>query len=207
MQETAPEGTEALILAAAREVFLEQGMAGARMQDIADRAGITKSLLHYYFRSKDKLFRLILREAMQEFLPALHEEFRQTRDLEGMIRSFVPAYLHILAERPYLPSFVIREIDQEPELLLAMMTEVSAEPLPFRRFAATVAEESARGTIRAIDARHLWSHMMGLCMFPFLAAPMLRAMFQMDRAAYDAFLQERGEEIVTFLLCSLEPRP
>ena len=61
--------TEQKIREAARKVFQAKGMHGARMQDIADTAGINKALLHYYFRSKDQLFEAIFKEALQQLIP------------------------------------------------------------------------------------------------------------------------------------------
>ena len=52
---------EERILAAAKKVFTTKGMAGARMQDIADEAVINKALVHYYFRDKDKMFEVVFR--------------------------------------------------------------------------------------------------------------------------------------------------
>jgi TetR/AcrR family transcriptional regulator len=63
--------TERKILQAAREVFQRKGLYGARMQEIADAAGINKALLHYYFRNKDKLFDAIFSDVFQNFIPGL----------------------------------------------------------------------------------------------------------------------------------------
>ena len=65
--------TEKTILEAAKKVFLDKGFDGARMQEIADEAGINKALLHYYFRSKDKLFDAIFEEAFKQFLPNISD--------------------------------------------------------------------------------------------------------------------------------------
>lgn len=98
-----------------RAVFLEKGMAGARMQDIADRAGINKALLHYYFRSKDKLFLIIFREAVHAFLPQIQTLFTTAPDLPSLIRGFVQTYMSMLANQPYLAPFIIHEINHNPK--------------------------------------------------------------------------------------------
>lgn len=71
--------TEQKILEAARKIFLEKGLDGARMQDIADKAGINKAMLHYYFRSKDKLFEQIFLEVAGHFLPKIMAIFESER--------------------------------------------------------------------------------------------------------------------------------
>uniref|UniRef100_UPI002600CD9D TetR/AcrR family transcriptional regulator n=1 Tax=uncultured Chitinophaga sp. TaxID=339340 RepID=UPI002600CD9D len=60
--------TEQLIIAAAKKIFFQKGLSGARMQDIADEAGINKAMLHYYYRSKDKLFDMVFQSAMGEMM-------------------------------------------------------------------------------------------------------------------------------------------
>src|SRR5690349_8657956 len=85
--------TEKKILEAARKVFLAQGMAGARMQDIADKAGINKAMLHYYFRSKDKLFEMIFKEAMAGFVPWANAVFDADIPLFQKIEQFTSEYI------------------------------------------------------------------------------------------------------------------
>ncbi len=97
--------TERTILQAARKVFVTKGMHGARMQEIADEAGINKALLHYYFRNKSKLFEAIFQQAFQEIAPKFGQVIRSKTSLEEKIRSFV-AYYHDLTQRESLyPAF------------------------------------------------------------------------------------------------------
>src|SRR5690606_202556 len=126
--------TEQKIVEAAKQVFLEKGMAGARMQDIADRAGINKALLHYYFRSKEKLFEIIFEEAAGTFIPPLNEVFSQTDDLFLMIRHFVATYINTIGENPYIPAFVAHEINQNPDRILEKFIKVKVDPFPLAQF-------------------------------------------------------------------------
>lgn len=199
------QNTEERIISAAKTVFLEKGMAGARMQDIADRAGINKALLHYYFRSKDKLFQIIFQESIQTFLPRIRVLMVESKDLDELIRQFVPTYMDMLRKQPYLAPFIINEINQNPTAMWAIMKGKEDKPIPFRAFSTLVEREIASGTIRPIDPKQLWTHLMGLCIFPFLARPMLTMLLQLDRAQFDRFLDERQEEIIQFITSSLQP--
>ncbi|HMG13903.1 MAG TPA: helix-turn-helix domain-containing protein, partial [Saprospiraceae bacterium] len=88
--------TEDKIIDAAKKVFLQQGYSGARMQDIADAAGINKALLHYYFRNKDKLFELIFLQCTQKMIPTINSVFDSDEDIFNKIRQFVSTYIEML---------------------------------------------------------------------------------------------------------------
>src|ERR1700751_5008479 len=109
------EDTQERILAAAKNIFLTKGMAGARMQDIADEAGINKAMLHYYFRSKEKLFEGIFSELSQQFFPKLVLIFESEESIFRKIEMFVSEYIDQMSRTPYLPIFVLNEINRQPE--------------------------------------------------------------------------------------------
>ena len=118
------DSTEGKILDAAKKVFTKKGMYGARMQEIADEAGINKALLHYYFRSKDKLFDAIFHEAFHDFVPRAFKSFKSEMPFEDKLSLFVSNYIDIIIENPYLPLFIINEINQKPERLGQLMQVV-----------------------------------------------------------------------------------
>src|SRR4249920_2351657 len=98
--------TEEKILSAAKKVFISRGMAGARMQDIADEAGINKAMLHYYFKNKEKLFEVIFMEAAAQLFPRINEIFFSDYSLFEKIERFCEEYMAVVMENPYLPLFV-----------------------------------------------------------------------------------------------------
>src|SRR3982751_3647938 len=95
--------TEEKILSAAKKAFLTKGMDGARMQDIADKAGINKALLHYYFRSKDRLFEMIFLEEARKFMPRIATIMLSELTLFEKIEKFVDQYIDTLSQNPLLP--------------------------------------------------------------------------------------------------------
>ena len=113
--------TEEKILAAARKVFIAKGMAGARMQDIADEAGINKALLHYYFRSKEKLFETIFKELSLQFLPRINSLFESELSLFEKIEIFCSEYISKMVENPFIPLFIVNEMNKQPEIFLKKM--------------------------------------------------------------------------------------
>src|ERR1700741_3146545 len=137
--------TEEQIIAAAKKIFIQKGMAGARMQDIADEAGINKALLHYYFHSKQKLFEVIFLEAAQKLFPKINEIFNSDRPLFEKIEKFCEEYITVVIENPYLPLFVFNEINQDPEYFLGKVWVGSAKPNP-EKFLAQIEHEVKKGT-------------------------------------------------------------
>jgi AcrR family transcriptional regulator len=87
------QGAEEKILSAARKIFTTKGMAGARMQDIANEAGINKALLHYYYRDKEKLFETIFLAEAQKFFPKINAIFQSDDPLFLKIEKFVDEYI------------------------------------------------------------------------------------------------------------------
>jgi len=194
--------TEQRILLAAKRVFVEKGLEGARMQEIADEAGINKALLHYYFRSKDKLFEGVFREAFYRFLPTLMTLLKQDVPLFQKIRMFAEQYFEIFKDNHYLPGFVIHELSRNPRRIVSLMTTAGVDPEPFIR---QVKEEVERGTIRPVDPRDLIVNMLAMCIFPFVAAPIINnIIFSEDSEAFSAFIEERKQSVPEFIINSIK---
>lgn len=184
--------TEKKILQAAREVFIQQGMKGARMQEIADRAGINKALLHYYFRSKDALFEKVFTETLQVNAPVLFGVMSKEMPLKEKIEEFTKLYIEIMRQNPFMPLFIINEISQNPEKMLSKVgPHVTAVVGKLRQ---QLVEEADKGNIRPIEPVDLMSAVMGLCIFPVLAKPILQPVFNMDEPSYNEFLDRRKKE-------------
>ena len=112
------KSTEEKILDAARKVFVQKGLDGARMQDIADEAGINKALLHYYFRTKDKLFEMIFMETVGKIFPRFEMILLSDMDFFEKIRQIVSSYIEVIIHNPYLPLFVLNEMNKQPHSFL-----------------------------------------------------------------------------------------
>ncbi|HKL38893.1 MAG TPA: TetR/AcrR family transcriptional regulator, partial [Bacteroidales bacterium] len=166
--------TEEKILEAARRIFVEKGMAGARMQQIADEAGINKSLLHYYYRSKDKLFLAVFRMAIRDFIPSIKDIIFSDVSVYEKLDLFINEYMDVLLSKPFVPMFILQEIQRDPERLFNVFLEAGIRPdyimKEFKRSIET-------GTIREINPTHLIINVLSLCIFPIAARPMMQRMF------------------------------
>lgn len=196
------ETTEQRILAAARKIFLTKGMDGARMQDIADEAGINKAMLHYYFRSKDKLFETIFEDIARHFIPRVTEIFQSEQSLFQKIETFCTAYIDQVRQTPYLPVFVLSEANKRPEALVKKM--FGNNKLPLQLFFRDVQKEIEKGTIRSINPVQLFLHMLSMCVFPFVAKPMLEHVAGISKKQFDALMEERKKDVPAFIIASIK---
>lgn len=197
--------TEAIILEAAREVFIKSGFDGARMQDIADKANMNKALLHYYFRSKEKLFERIFAESFKHMFEGIRECFATESSLEVVIRTFIPIYLKTVTQNPFLPGFVMHEIANRPERIKALMLKGGVQPNYIIR---TIDEATQQGLIHPITGGELMMSMVGLCVIPIIGRPIFKTFFYNDNdQQYDEFLKNREKRLLQFIFNAIYINP
>ncbi len=196
----AGDNTEHQILTAAREVFITKGFEGARMQEIADHAGINKALLHYYFRSKENLFEAVFSEVASNLFPAMKQMLEAELELKEKIALFITIYLKALDENPFIPAFIINTLNTNPDSFLKYIKKAGLNPMLLQR---QIDEEAGRGTIRKIKAEHLLVNIIAMCIFPFVARPIVQKIFDMNNDEYQMYLESRQKEIIDFVLKSI----
>lgn len=195
--------TEALILDAARKVFLDNGFDGTTMQKIADEAGINKALLHYYFRSKDRLFEAVFIEAFSRMIPNIMRIFFSDLPFNDKIRAWVDAYISALLQYPMIPQFILHELHRNPERIVELIKSTGFDP---EMVFVQIRSEMERGHIRSMDPRQLIVNMLALCIFPFAARPMIQGfIFKNDSATFELFLENRKKEVAEFILNAIKP--
>ncbi len=194
---------EQKILAAAHKVFTTKGMAGARMQDIADEADINKAMLHYYFRDKDKLFEVVFLDEAQKFFPKINAIFNSDAPLFEKIKNFVNEYIDEMQENPYLPWFVMNEINRDPEQFMYKIWGKENLPKP-GKFLEQIEKEIKNGTIKSIKPAHLLMNLLSMTIFPFVAKPMLTRNLRLSDAQFRSIMEERRKEIPKFIIDSIK---
>lgn len=200
--------TEQLILEAARKVFIAKGMDGARMQEIADTAGINKALLHYYYRNKEKLFKLVFDQAFGEFLPRMEFLFSSGLPIQQKFVSFIHTYLEVMENNQFLPQFIVMEINRSPERVIELFRQFAGGVIKknLKILEKEIKEESEKGKIRYIEPRQLIVNILAMCIFPYLAEPLIKPiMFENDDRKYREFLATRTTVIENFMIDALKP--
>ncbi len=198
--------TEEKILSAAKEIFTKRGFVAARMQEIADAAEINKGLLHYYFKSKDKLFQAVFEEAFLEFVVEINKLFEANIPFFEKLEAIVESYLDMLLKNPALPSFIINEINRDPEKFIENTFKNMDLPNPLS-FLGQIQLEIQAGNIRPVNPFHLLINIVSLCVFPFIARPLIQNLVQIDRETYMKFMEDRKKEVVDFLIHALKEEP
>lgn len=197
------EGAEQKIIAAARGIFLRKGMAGARMEEIAKAAGINKALLHYYFRSKEKLFEVIMSEAKMQMLSRLHPILGGDDSLFIKIEKFVESYINFVTENPLLPGFILHEITKNPEKLVNEISNGNKRP-NLAKFFLHVESEAKKKNIIEIKPEQLFMNMLSMCVFPFIGRPMLKTVLNVNDKKFNQLLADRKKEIPVFIINAIK---
>jgi len=197
------KGAEEKILTAASKVFTRKGMAGARMQDIANEAGINKALLHYYFRDKDKLFEVVFMKEAQKFFPKINAIFNSDDPIFEKIENFVSEYIDEMLENPYLPWFVLNEVNRDPDQFMYKIWGTDNLPKP-AKFLEQIEKEVKKGTIKRIHPLHLLMNLLSMTIFPFVAKPMITRNMRMNELQFRQAMEERRKEIPKFIIDAIK---
>lgn len=202
MDKIKAENTETEILNAAKEIFQQKGMAGARMQEIADKAKINKALLHYYYRSKQLLFEAVFKSAFSILAPQLNKVLNDDSGLFEKIKNFTANYVSFVIKHPYLPNFVIQELSKNPEFVLKLRSEKNFPSID--KFKLQVNDAILQGIIRPIEAEQLFINIMCLNIFPFIGEPLLMALVNVDKDNYNKILEKRKTEVAEFIINAIK---
>lgn len=202
MNKIKTENTETEILIAAKEIFQQKGMAGARMQEIADKAKINKALLHYYYRSKQLLFEAVFKSAFSLLAPQLNKVLNDDSDLFEKIRKFTENYVSFVIKHPYLPNFVVQELNKNPEFVQKLRSEKNFPSI--EKFKLQVSDAINQGIIKPIEAELLFINIISLNIFPFIGEPLLMALVNVDKESYNKILENRKTEVAEFIINSIK---
>lgn len=212
---TTPRGddgeTEQRILEAARAVFIRRGTAGARMQEIAAEAGVNQALLHYYFRSKERLSAAVFEQFAARLFPVVVQILGGDLSLDEKIDRAIAAYLDNLARNPFLPGYLLAELHHHPERVAQLLTAATnmhpdrVMPPVLEKLGAQIRERVSAGTMRPIAPEQFAINLIALCVFPFAARPMLAIALGMDDAAFARFIESRKAELPAFFHNALRP--
>ncbi len=197
------KNTEEVILQTARTVFIQKGLTGARMQDIADQAGFNKALLHYYFTSKNKLFDLVFEQEFRNFFSNLASIISSELPLFEKIENIVTLDIERMTQFPGLPNFILNEMSRNPEVILNKLKKIPVQKL-LNGLQKQINTEVKKGTIRKISADQLFINIQSLCIFPFISRPMLKGLMRLDDKAYMTMIEKRKKEVAQFIISALK---
>ncbi|WP_296385055.1 TetR/AcrR family transcriptional regulator [Winogradskyella sp.] len=202
MSKAKDKNKEEQILNAAKTIFQSKGMSGARMQEIADKAGINKAMLHYYYRSKQLLFEAVFKNAFSLLAPQLNAILNDDSSIEEKIKNFTSNYITFIIKHPYLPNFIIQELNRNPEFILKLKEDKGFPNLD--KFKIQVDEDVKKGFIKPISAEQLFINILALNIFPFVAKPLIMAFTNTDDKNYKELMEDRKTEVANFIINSIK---
>ena len=198
--------TEQKIIRAAIEVFLEKGKDGARMQEIADHAGINKALLHYYFRSKDKLFENVFKQEFKSIFKGIIPLTTSAHNFKDFLRQFITNYLQMIISRRNLLRFILWEITRvQPNLAQYILEAFREHGFQENPVVLRIRQAIDKGEIREIDPTHFIMSLLGMCVFPIMAAPVIEKILPNVDFQHPDFLEQRIEAIIDVLWQGVKP--
>lgn len=188
---------------AARQEFFKKGFEGARMQAIADAAGINKALLHYYFNNKETLFNEIFEASFRKFIPHVEEMISQEQDIFIIIRKFVHAYISLMQSQPSLPLFLFHEINKDADRVFKLIFNNEQPTMMFMLYQKFDTAQKAN-LIKPIRLEQLVMNIMSMCVFPFLAKPMMQRVMNFTEPVFDNLMEQRKQLVADFIIDSIK---
>jgi len=195
--------TEEKIFESAKEVFIEKGMDGARMQDIANHAGINKALLHYYYRTKDHLFNAVFESLAGQMFRKFEPVFDENLTLEEKLRFFLREHITFLQKNPRLPAFLLNEFHRNPSRIKRLI-----KSMDINKFWTIVEsqhqEELEKYNITRENIPQLMTTIAGMSVFPFVARPVIAGIMEKMGHDFDQYTEERKEYAADFIINALK---
>lgn len=189
--------TEQLIKDTAKRIFLTEGKMLATTQDIADAAGVNRTLLHYYFRSKELLFDMVFKESLTNLRERLHEVLGSELPFKQKIENLVTVFYEELTEAPYLETFIALHLNHDPEKYEELFTGLPGGKDRMKNFLKEIQREMEKGNITEMKPVNFFINLFSLMAYPFVARPIYLKMFDLTDTAYNKLLIERKKGIIS----------
>ncbi|GAA4919338.1 TetR/AcrR family transcriptional regulator [Mucilaginibacter defluvii] len=187
-------GTEELIKSTAKKLFFKEGKLHATTQDIADAAGMNRSAVHYYFRTRDQLIALVFAESMQALSLRLGEVMSSNMPFRKKIKELIDVFTKDMMEYPFQEVFLVTEINTAGQNLVTKIDEG-----PVSSFLSEIEKEMQLGTIEKTDPKHFLINLFSLLSYPIMMSPIYRQFFAMDEQQFAKLISERRELILRML--------
>lgn len=191
--------TEHIIKTTAERIFLSEGKLLATTQDIADAAGVNRTLLHYYFRSRDALFNIVFIEALTKMRSDLHQVIGSQQGFKDKINNFLNVFFLQLEKTPFLETYIVVQLNQEPEKFSQYFVPLTGGRERLDSFFEEIKIEIDKGTIKALSPHHFFIDLLGMMTYPYVARPLLHHLLNLQDQDFNSLLQHRKQAILRLL--------
>jgi len=187
-------GTEQLIKDTAKRIFFSEGKLHATTQDIADAAGVNRTLVNYYFRSRDILFEQVVQEGKEELRQILDSVLFSNHTFKVKLKKMIDVFLDQIVAFPYRELFVITEEKRHKEIQMDEKHDSFIKP-----FLAEVKEEMVKGHIKMMDPRQFMMNLFALMAYPVLSASLQKSVLRISDTEFDKMMKQRKQMIFEML--------
>ncbi|CDA83697.1 uncharacterized protein BN772_02167 [Bacteroides sp. CAG:754] len=189
---------ERQIIETAQQLFIEKGFAGTSMSDIAATVGINRPTLHYYFRTKDKMFKAVFGSIVISLMPKIHDIIKLDIPFVDRMGMVLDEYIELFTKEPYLPKFICGEIQRDVNHLLEVAKELQFEAT-LSLVKDTLLAEMEAGKIKKVPLPMVFLTFYSLLTYPFLVRNLITTLFLDNEEDFTSFLQEWKQHIITEL--------
>lgn len=187
-------GTEQLIKDTAKRLFFAEGRLHATTQEIADAAGVSRTALHYYYRSRDLLISAVFQEAMSALSKRLDHCLESNLPFRDKVEQLISVFMEDMVAFPYQETFLVTEINTLGKTLIE-----SIENGPVQQFLMEVSQEIEHGTILKMEPINFLINLFSLLSYPLIMAPLYREMFHIDEQGFKKLIYDRKEMILKMI--------
>ena len=197
---------EEKIIEVAKALFIEKGYAETSMSEIAAKAGINRPGLHYYFRTKDKMFEAVFGDILLSIVPKIFDIISQKdMNIERRIEEMIDTYYALFIDNPKLPMFMMREINRDANLLIKTATQLNIHE-KFRHSLDSIEQEMKEGKLKKVPIRFMFYNISSLLTIPFLTQDLTYSILLEEGETFEDMLKEWKPYIIKQLLNLIENR-
>lgn len=197
---------EEKIIEVAKALFIEKGYAETSMSEIAAKAGINRPGLHYYFRTKDKMFEAVFGDILLSIVPKIFDIISQKdMNIERRIEEMIDTYYALFIDNPKLPMFMMREINRDSNLLIKTATQLNIHE-KFRHSLDSIEQEMKEGKLKQVPIRFMFYNISSLLTIPFLTQDLTYSILLEEGETFEDMLKEWKPYIIKQLLNLIENR-
>lgn len=186
--------TEDLIRRTAKRLFFEEGRFNATTQEIADAAGVNRTLINYYFRSRDNLFQSVFEFAIQHEMEMRHQVMQSDLPFKQKIEKYLDDSIQTAMEYPYLETYIVSKMNEGS----FFQREEDWDSF-FENFDQEFQTEVEKGTVEAMDSIQFIINIASLASFPLAARPLMQSTFKISDQEYERILKDRKDVIMNLL--------
>lgn len=197
---------EIQIIEAAKQVFIRNGYEETTMSDVAREAGMGRTALHYYFRTKEILFDAIIGQLLSGFLPNVSKVLEKGGNMIEKMPEIISLYMEVVLRNKMFPLFLIKEINRDPQYIFAAIRRDSQRIKPIMALVAELEKEMQEGIIRKMPVVDLLTTIASLVVFPILIRePMTELVLDNDSSQFDEYIARRREIVIEMVTNLMKP--